>query len=132
MAGVGGLAAADLQSEWQPCDLSAGFDAMRHSAQYLDAHTPKWHEDRMKPQSHPQTCEIKSDDTWREVSLREAIKSYQLVPKRCPECHGLLVLYGGHIAGTRPYLTHHRSHTGCSLKPNSYSGTQSLHPKAIS
>lgn len=87
---------------------------------------------RMRSQLRPNSCEVKVDDAWRLESLEEVIKRYRLAMKRCPECHGTMTLYCGYVSGAQPFLMHHRSHTGCSLKPDSYSGTPSPHPRAVS
>jgi hypothetical protein len=100
-------------------------------AQLLDAHAPAWHETGMKPQAHPDSCEVKVCGDWRLASLNEVIKHHQLAWKRCRECHGKLVLFGAYAPGMRSYLAHHRKHDGCSLLPDLFCGTPSPHPKAL-
>jgi hypothetical protein len=82
---------------------------------------------------HPiQSCEVKADGSWRLVSIEEAVKRYQFDAKRCPNCHGRLIVYNSYTPAHRPYISHHRKHTGCPLRPDTFSGTPSQHPQAIS
>ena len=78
-----------------------------------------------------QTCEVKIDGVWRSASLAEAKGVYGMAPKRCPYCHGAVMLYGMHTVGVRQSFAHRAAHTGCPRDPKRYSGTPSLHPKAL-
>jgi hypothetical protein len=80
---------------------------------------------------HIQSCEVKVDGAWRLVSLQEALKHHQFDTKRCPSCHGRLIVYNPYRPMQRPYIAHHRVHTGCPSKLDTYSGTPSPHPQAI-
>jgi hypothetical protein len=79
----------------------------------------------------PQACEIKIDGVWRVVSLEDAHMRYRVETKRCPVCHGQMSAYGGYTAAARRILAHRRKHAGCSLNPETYPGTPSLHPQAL-
>ncbi|WP_267422723.1 hypothetical protein [Methylobacterium sp. GC_Met_2] len=79
----------------------------------------------------PQTCEAKVDGTWRSISLEEAKGVYAMAPKRCPACHGAVMLTGTLTAGAPRNLVHRVAHTGCPRDPKRYSGTSSLHPRAL-
>ncbi|GAN50733.1 hypothetical protein ME121_4787 [Methylobacterium sp. ME121] len=78
-----------------------------------------------------QICEAKIEGVWRPISATEARGVYVMAPKRCPSCHGALVLYGSYAENGRRRLSHRRVHTGCPQDPNRYSGTPSLHPQAL-
>jgi hypothetical protein len=78
-----------------------------------------------------QTCEVKVDGAWRPVSLVEARSFYTMAPKRCPACHGQVIVAGSYIGAGRLSLQHRRAHSGCQLKPETYTGTPSLHPQAL-
>ncbi|MGT2488589.1 hypothetical protein ACU4GA_27105 [Methylobacterium oryzae CBMB20] len=39
-----------------------------------------------------QTCEAKIEGVWRPISVAEAKSAYVMAPKRCPSCHGVVVL----------------------------------------
>ncbi|WP_267424843.1 hypothetical protein [Methylobacterium sp. GC_Met_2] len=80
----------------------------------------------------PQTCEVKIGDVWRAVSLDEAATRHVMATKRCPACHGQVMILGAYGSPTvRRTMSHRKSHTGCSLMPRTYSGTPSPHPQAI-
>ena len=54
-----------------------------------------------------QTCEVKVDGAWRDVTLVEARTLYTMAPKRCPACHGQVTIAGnftptGGIQATAP------------------------------
>ena len=79
-----------------------------------------------------QTCEVKIESEWRAVSLTEAAVDHVTAVKRCPACHGRVMILGAYSGPTvRRTMSHRRSHTGCPLKSDTYSGTPSPHPQAI-
>lgn len=78
-----------------------------------------------------QTCEAKVEGVWRLISAAEAKSAYVMAPKRCPSCHGALVVTGSYAENGRRKFAHRRGHTGCPQDPKRYSGTPSLHPQAI-
>jgi hypothetical protein len=78
-----------------------------------------------------QTCEVKVDGAWRSVSIVEARSLYTTAPKRCPACHGQVIVSGSYIGAGRLNLQHRRSHTGCQLKHETYAGVPSPHPQAL-
>jgi hypothetical protein len=78
-----------------------------------------------------QTCEAKIDGAWRSISATEAKSVYVMAPKRCPSCHGAVVLSGSYSAIGSRRFSHRRVHTGCPQDPKRYSGTPSLHPQAL-
>jgi len=81
----------------------------------------------------PQTCEVRIKGTWRSVSLDEAVRRYAEAVKRCPSCHGRVSINGAYSGpGFGKTMTHRRAHSGCPLKPGTFSGTPSLHPQALS
>jgi hypothetical protein len=82
--------------------------------------------------SDPQTCEAKIEGVWRSVSLVEAKGVYATIPKRCPACHGLVMINGNYTGQGRLMLVHRRGHDGCPLLPARFKGTPSLHPQALS
>lgn len=80
-----------------------------------------------------QTCEVKTDGFWRAVSLDEAATHYTMAVKRCPACHGRVALNGTYSGpNVLRRLYHRKAHSGCPLKPETYSGTLSPHPQALS
>ena len=79
-----------------------------------------------------QTCEVKIGSTWRSVSLDEAATEHVMAVKRCPACHGRILLLGAYSgANVRRTLSHRKARSGCPLKPDAYSGTPSMHPQAL-
>jgi hypothetical protein len=80
----------------------------------------------------PQTCEVKIGGAWRAVTLAEAAVDHVMAVKRCPACHGRVMILGGYSGrSVRRSMSHRRSHSGCPLKPETYSGTLSPHPQAL-
>lgn len=80
----------------------------------------------------PQTCEVKTDGAWRGVSLADAGGTYQSALKRCPACHGPVMINGGYSSSTaRRQIVHRKAHAGCPLKPETYTGTSTPHPQAL-
>jgi hypothetical protein len=90
-----------------------------------------WHHAVMtKPKS--QTCEVKIAGEWRAVSLTVAAVSYMRAVKRCPACHGRVTILGTYNWPTvRRTMSHRKSHSGCLLTPDTYTGTPSPHPQAL-
>ena len=78
------------------------------------------------------TCEVKVDGAWRPATLTEARGVYRVAPKRCPACHGQVMIAGSYTASGHLILEHRRTHTGCPLSSKGYSGTPSPHPQALS
>jgi hypothetical protein len=82
------------------------------------------------PQLDPQTCEAKIVGSWHLIRLEEALSTHITALKRCPVCHGpIMIKTFGKIG--RPRLFHGKAHTGCPRAPTVYSGTPSLHPDQI-
>ena len=80
----------------------------------------------------PQTCEVKIGSQWRAVSLTEAAVDHVMAVKRCPACHGRVIILGAYSWPTvRRTMSHRKSHSGCPLTPDTYSGTPTPHPQAI-
>ena len=84
------------------------------------------------PKTVKAQCDGKIDGVWKPVSLVEAIEKYRLAPKRCPACHGAMLLMGTYTVPVKRRLTHRFTHTGCPLIPKAYCGTPSPHPNAVS
>ena len=79
-----------------------------------------------------QICEVRIGNAWRAVSLYEAAVDHVMAVKRCSACHGRVMILGAYSGPTvRRTVTHRRSHTGCPLTPDTYSGTPSPHPQAL-
>jgi hypothetical protein len=78
-----------------------------------------------------QTCEVKVDEAWHLATLTEVRSRHMMAQKRCPACHGQVIFAGNYIGTGHLKLQHRRVHTGCPLKPKTYSGTSSLHPQAL-
>ena len=80
----------------------------------------------------PQTCEVKVGDVWCAVSLDEAATRYVMATKRCPACHGQVMIPGAYGSSiVRRIMSHRKSHSGCPLMLGTYSGTPSPHPQAL-
>ena len=79
-----------------------------------------------------QMCDAKVGDAWQRVSLADAGGIYRTALKRCPACHGPVMINGGYSSSTaRRQIVHRKSHSGCPLKPSTYTGTPSPHPQAL-
>ncbi|MEE7450026.1 hypothetical protein MRF4_20665 [Methylobacterium radiotolerans] len=78
-----------------------------------------------------QTCEVMVDGAWHPITLAEARGLYTMAQKRCPACHGQVIVAGTYVGAGYLKLQHRRSHTGCPLKPETYTGTPSMHPQAL-
>jgi hypothetical protein len=81
--------------------------------------------------SKPDVCEVKIDGTWRTATLPDAQSIYRVAVKRCPACHGQVIIHGAYGGDRRPSLAHRKAHSGCPLKPEKFSGTPSPHPNAL-
>lgn len=86
---------------------------------------------RPMPASELQSCEAKIEGTWRPISAAEAAGIFAMAPKRCPSCHGAVVLTGSYAGLARRRFAHRKAHPGCPLDPKRFSGTPSPHPQAI-
>jgi hypothetical protein len=78
-----------------------------------------------------QSCEVKIDGEWRLIGIEEALKHHQFDIKRCPNCHGRLIVHNSYSPVARPHISHHRKHAGCPSRPETFSGSPSPHPDAI-
>lgn len=114
----------------------AGLPNVRVSEQRCDAEAvaalaPVW-QVSMMPTPDPQTCEVKIGGAWIAVSLDEAAAQHIMAAKRCPACHGRVALNGTYSGPhVRRSLYHRKAHSGCPRKPDTFSGTPSLHPQAL-
>jgi hypothetical protein len=101
------------------------------SHQRLAAIVPAWHLAGMtKP--NPHICEVKVGSVWCAMSLDEAATHHVLAVKRCPACHGRVAINGTYNGpNVLRRLYHRKAHSGCPLKPETYSGTPSPHPQAM-
>jgi hypothetical protein len=80
----------------------------------------------------PPTCEVKIEGKWRPVSLDEAVRRYAGSVKRCPGCHGRVSINGAYSGPSfGKTMRHWRAHSGCPLKPETFSGKASPHPQAL-
>ena len=77
------------------------------------------------------TCEVKVDGAWHPTTLMQARGLYTMAQKRCPACHGQVVIAGTYIGKGSLNLQHRRAHAGCPLRPETYTGTPSPHPQAL-
>lgn len=77
------------------------------------------------------TCEVRTGDGWLAVDLREARGRYTTAPKRCPACHGAVVVAGTYTFGMKLSMSHRRSHDGCPHNLRGFSGEASAHPQAL-
>lgn len=78
-----------------------------------------------------QACEVKVDGVWRAVSLDEAQFRHRDDVKRCPACHGRVMILGTYGSLRRLALTHRRGHDGCPSRPLHYQGVATRHPEAV-
>lgn len=79
-----------------------------------------------------QICEVRIGNAWRAVSLDEAATEHVMAVKRCPACHGKVMLLGAYSGPKiRRTLSHRKAHAGCPLQPDTFSGTPSPHPQAL-
>jgi hypothetical protein len=78
-----------------------------------------------------QTCEAKVDGAWQLTTLTVARSLYTMVQKRCPACHGQVIVAGSYVGAGSLKLQHRRTHSGCQLRPETYVGIPSPHPQAL-
>lgn len=78
-----------------------------------------------------QSCEVKVDGAWHAATLAEARSRYTMAQKRCPACQGQIIIAGTYFGEGTLKLQHRRSHTGCPLKLDTYTGTPVPHPQAL-
>lgn len=78
-----------------------------------------------------QTCEVKLEGAWRAVGLKDARLLPRDTLKRCPICHGRVVVMGVYNGNQHLTLSHRRSHDGCPLNPRHYAGVTTRHPEAV-
>ena len=80
----------------------------------------------------PRTCEVRIEGKWRLVSLDEAVSRYADAVKRCPACYGRVSVNGAYSGlSFGKTMRHWRAHSGCPPKPETFSGTRSPHPQAL-
>lgn len=77
------------------------------------------------------TCEVRTDEGWLAVDLKEARGRYAMAVKRCPACHGPVNVAGTYTAATRLSMAHRRAHDGCPVNLSGFSGMASPHPQAL-
>lgn len=78
-----------------------------------------------------QTCEVKVDGVWRAVSINEAQLRHRDDLKRCPACHGRVMILGTYGSLRRLALAHRRGHDGCPLRPQHFQGVATWHPEPV-
>jgi hypothetical protein len=83
------------------------------------------------PNPDPQTCEVKIGSAWLPMDAAKAHALHRSAQKRCPSCHGQVMTTSSYVSPIRIRVNHRKSHSGCPLKPDTYSGTPSLHPQAL-
>ena len=76
-------------------------------------------------------CEMKTRDGWSYLTIDQALELNPELPKRCPECHGAVRAHRQSNNGMRAHFEHLEAHSGCSLKPRTFSGKRSMHPDAF-
>ena len=77
------------------------------------------------------TCEVRTDDGWLAVDLKEARGRHTMALKRCPACHGAVNVAGSYVATTRLSMAHRRAHRGCPMNIGGFGGEPSPHPQAL-
>ena len=82
------------------------------------------------PNTRERTYEVKVEETWRPATLAEAHALYRMSPKRCPACHGQVMVSGTYTSANRFKLQHRQAHPGCPFA-TTYTGTPSPHPQAL-
>ena len=78
-----------------------------------------------------QTCEVRIGGIWQAVSLTEAHAHHGLTDKRCPFCHGRVIVAGTYTGVFKLNLSHRKSHDGCPVLPRRFDGTARPHPQAV-
>jgi hypothetical protein len=76
-------------------------------------------------------CEVKSGTQWVAIGIEEALER-RGEKMRCPECHGPVRPHKEGTTDQRAHFEHLTKHVGCALKDNTFSGTSSPHPNALS
>ncbi|MCJ2020579.1 hypothetical protein MKK84_24650 [Methylobacterium sp. E-065] len=76
-------------------------------------------------------CEVKVDSAWQRVTAVEAHAHHRSAPKRCPECHGVVLTASNYTQPIQIRLSHRKAHDGCPLLPNRFRGVRSPHPQAM-
>lgn len=76
-------------------------------------------------------CEVKIDGEWVRVPADEAHRVHREKPKRCPNCHGMMITAGSYTSEPRISLQHRKLHDGCPQIPRRFSGTAYPHPEAL-
>ena len=75
-------------------------------------------------------CQIFAHGEWVQISLEKALTMHADRTLRCTECHGRVRAHKEGKDGQRAHFEHKSRHPGCS-RGNCFSGTSSLHPKAV-
>ncbi len=78
-------------------------------------------------------CEVKrnraEETAWKSISIGDAMELYRRDLKRCPACHGMVVLRAA--GGKTPAHFEHRvKHDGCPLS-HQFDGHPRLHPHPL-
>lgn len=76
-------------------------------------------------------CYVWRGDVWEKIDIAEALPIRSEFLMRCCECHGRVRAHKEANNGMRAHFEHRRAHEGCRLSTK-YSGTDSLHPDAVS
>ena len=79
----------------------------------------------------PQTCEVKIEGVWQAVTLPEAHARHGSAEKRCPACHGRVIVSGTYTGAFKLSLAHRKSHDGCLILLKAFRGTARPHPQAV-
>lgn len=77
------------------------------------------------------TCEVMIDGAWRTVGLDEAKIQHRDAFKRCPICHGRVMIQGVYSAQGYSTLSHRHTHDGCPLIQRHYKGETKRHPQPL-
>ncbi|MDP4026684.1 hypothetical protein Q8W71_29180 [Methylobacterium sp. NEAU 140] len=77
------------------------------------------------------TCEVKVGGAWQGVTLKEAHAKHGGTDKRCPSCHGRVIVSGSYSGPFKLILSHRKNHRGCPLTPKSFRGEAWPHPEAL-
>lgn len=82
--------------------------------------------------TEPRSCEVKIQGAWRAISLDEAAADHASAIKRCPACHGRVVVTAAYSGpNVRRSLSHRKAHNGCPLIARLYSGFAAPHPQPL-
>ena len=77
------------------------------------------------------TCDVHVDGAGRTLSLEEAHTRDRMNPKRCPACHGPVVINGACTLAGRHSLSHRVKRDGRPHSAYALSGVTSPHPQAL-